>query len=479
MRRLREIVIVVVVAAILVTAGIVYFALADRSSGSNGKRPTPPNSVGPPPDLGSCTSNGTSSSAGNWTTYHGDNVRSGVGDRGAVARASPAWGTPPTLDGLVYAEPLICGDAIFVATENDTVYALNASTGAVGWQRHLGTPVPGSSLPCGDIDPSGITGTPVIDVANRTLYAVAYLASPAPAHHAQFGLNLSTGAVVSQVAADAPGSNISAQQQRGALALSRGIVYVPFGGLDGDCGNYHGYVVGIPESPTGRTMVYQVPTHREGGIWTPGGISVAPDGDLYVSTGNGDSTTTFDYGDAVIELSPALGVLGYFAPKDWPTLNRDDTDLGSTPPVVLPNGDVFQVGKAGEGYVLSASNLGGVGGQLGESPVCRGAYGASAHVGTTVLVACNDGVVAVQVGATNLTVLWRTSSFDAGAPIVTGNIVWSIDTSSSTLLGFNRSTGAPVLSEPIGSSVHFETPAAGPGYVVVAGGDQLYEFTLS
>ena len=66
------------------------------------------------------------------------------------------------------------GGRVFAATENDTVYALSASTGAVIWSRHLATPVPASSLPCGDIGPTvGITGTPVIDPARGEIFVVA------------------------------------------------------------------------------------------------------------------------------------------------------------------------------------------------------------------------------------------------------------------------------------------------------------------
>src|SRR4051812_26968237 len=108
---------------------------------------------------------------GDWTTYHHDNARSGVAaglaPLGALSRAWTA-----TLDGAVYGQPLAVGDRIFAATENDTVYALDASTGAVLWSTHVGTPVPRSSLPCGNIDPLGITSTMVYDPATGLLFAL-------------------------------------------------------------------------------------------------------------------------------------------------------------------------------------------------------------------------------------------------------------------------------------------------------------------
>ena len=70
-----------------------------------------------------------------------------------------AWNTP--LDGAVYAEPLVVGGHVIVATENNSLYSLNADTGQVEWQTNIGIPATRSELPCGNIDPLGITGTPV------------------------------------------------------------------------------------------------------------------------------------------------------------------------------------------------------------------------------------------------------------------------------------------------------------------------------
>jgi outer membrane protein assembly factor BamB len=385
------------------------------------------------------------------------------------------WGGPVSLDGQVYAEPLVCGSTVFVATEDNSVYAINASSGGILWRTHLGNPVPGASLPCGNIDPSGITGTPVIDISTGTIYAVAFLA---PAQHVLFGINLLNGTVRSQRAVDPTGADPTVEQQRGALALANGFVYIPYGGLYGDCGQYHGWVVGVSINGTGAFPQYQVPTHREGGIWSPAGISVSASGNLYVATGNGDSTTTFDYGNSVIELSPQLALLGYFAPTNWAQLNSADTDLGSVAPTLLPNGNVFEIGKEGVGYLLSASQLGGIGGEIWNGSVCGGAYGGTARVGLSVLLPCTDGLYDVIAGASNFSVSWQSSSFDSGSPIVTGNVVWTVDISSASLLGFNLTTGSPLYSFSLGSVVHFCSPAAAPGSLVVAAGAQLYSFGL-
>lgn len=441
--------------------------------------PVPSTSTGPPGSISEealCPSVPQNASGGNWTTYHADNGRGGYQASAPLASARPSWSRPTMLDGDVYAEPLVCGGAVFVATEDDSVYAINASSGAILWRTHLGTPVPGDTLPCGDIDPSGITGTPVIDTATGTLYAVAFLL---PAEHVLFGLNVTNGSIRSQVPVDPSGALPQAEQQRGALALANGRVYIPYGGLYGDCAQYHGWVVGVPLNGSGPLEAYQVPTHREGGIWSPAGIAVASNGSLYVATGNGDSTTTFDFGDSVIELTPALEEVDYFAPTNWADLNAQDMDLGTVAPTLLPNGEVFQVGKAGVGYLLAEDHLGGIGGQLGEGNVCGGAYAGTAHVGLSVLVACVDGLFDVEVRANNFTVAWHSASFDAGAPVVTGGVVWVVNTGTADLIGLNLTTGAPFASFPLGGADHFISPAAAPGRVYVGAGDALYSFTLA
>ena len=205
----------------------------------------------------------TGLTGGNWTTYHGGTSRNGFLPMAGVTAVHAQWTAPLALDGQVYAQPLTCGGAVLAATESNSVYAVNASNGSILWKTNLGTPVPGSALPCGDISPSGITGTPVIDVATGTLYAVAFVN---PGQHVLFGLNLHTGSVVSHVDVDGVGANPLVEQQRGALLLADGAVYIPYGGLDGDCGQYHGWVVGARTDGVGPLLDYQVPTGREGGI---------------------------------------------------------------------------------------------------------------------------------------------------------------------------------------------------------------------
>lgn len=126
-----------------------------------------------PPALTSAHSRGPARTP-SWTVYHDDPAGSGVAvGVGSVDTAARAW-TSPTLDGKLYGEPLVSGERVYMATEDDTVYALSAATGAIAWSTRLGTPVPSGRLPCSNITPTvGITGTPVIDEARHEIFVVA------------------------------------------------------------------------------------------------------------------------------------------------------------------------------------------------------------------------------------------------------------------------------------------------------------------
>jgi outer membrane protein assembly factor BamB len=409
----------------------------------------------------------------NWLTYHADNSRSGNAPPLNFTSISLKWKSLQ-LDGLIYAEPLVLGNSVLVATENDSVYSLNASTGSVNWRLNLGSPVPRSALPCGDIDPTGITGTPVIDPNARLIYALAFLN---PQHHVLFAIGVDDGRIRFQQQADPQGMNPTVQQQRAALSLANGYVYIPYGGLFGDCGSYHGLVLGIKADGSGGTVSYQVPTSREGGIWAPSGAAIDSSGNLYVATGNGASSSAFDHGNSVIELSPSLNELGFFAPSNWAQLNTADTDLGSVGPTFVGNHTLFQIGKEGVGYLLNVSALGGIGGQLFSMNVCGGAYGGLAYSQPYVFVPCTNGLVAVKVTGQSFQVAWRNTGFFAGPPIVTGSAVWTVDRSGT--LHVYALDGRSLFSYNVGNAVHFTTPSSGAGEAVVAAGNQLIAFGLS
>src|SRR5579864_2042593 len=406
-----------------------------------------------------------------WVEYHRDASRSGAGPaEPALTNPVVAWRAP--VDADVYASPLIVAGHVIVATENNTVYSLDVFTGSVIWKSHLGDPVDASSLPCGDIRPvSGITGTPAIDPAGGRLYVVAYLQGH---HHVLFAISLVDGAVVFQQDVDPVGSLPLVQQQRGALAIGSGHVYVPLGGMYGDCGQYHGYVVAVPLGG-GPAPAYRVPSAREAGIWSAMGVTIDGSGDVYFVTGNGASTASFDYSDSVIELSPDLqAVKSYFAPSNWRALSAGDVDLGALGATVVPAaGAVLAVGKDGVAYLMSAGQLGGIGGSSARLDLCGGAYGGTAVVDSTVYVPCTDGLYAIAVSAGSVSVRWHQAGVRLGSPIISAGAVWAIDASSATLFALDPATGAVRYSTGLGAAAHFSTPAATDGFVVAPAGHDV------
>ena len=428
--------------------------------------PTPRASVGSSP----------SALAADWTEYHRNSARGGVGPA-VPALSSPAVAWKAPLDGDVYASPLIVAGHVLAATENNTVYSLDLFTGSVVWKQHLGDPVDAGSLPCGNISPvTGITGTPAADPRTGRLYVVAFLRSH---HHMLFSLSLTDGSVLSQQDVDPPGSNPSVQQQRGGVTVGASFIYVTFGGLYGDCGAYHGYVVAVPLRG-GSALAWKVPSSREAGIWTPQGATIGSDGSVYVVTGNGESRSAFDYSNSVIQLSPDLqSVRSYFAPANWVALNDSDTDLGSVGATVLPSlGVVVAIGKQGVAYLLTSGALGGIGGQVASKAVCSGAWGGSAWSGSSVYVPCANGLYALSVSTGSIDIAWHARRPELGSPIIAAGAVWAID-NSGTLFALDPSSGAIVYSVGLGSAQHFSTPAATEGFVVVPAGRSIAAVSTS
>jgi outer membrane protein assembly factor BamB len=399
-----------------------------------------------------------------WPTYHGNAARTGVasGFPAVHGRVVTAW--TASLDGAVYGEPLGVGGRVIVATEGDSVYALDPANGHVVWRRHLGTPVPLSSLPCGNIDPLGITSTPVYDRTSGSLFVVAEISGP---RHLLFALDASTGVVRWSRGVDLAGDNPLAHQQRAALALGNGYVYVGFGGLAGDCGAYSGKVVGVPVTGHGSTIAYRVPVAREGAVWATGGPVLDANGNLYVSIGNGSSTTTYDGSDSIVELSATLRLRSRFAPSQWAKDNANDADLGSLSPVLVPGGWVFIAGKSGIGYVLRAGALGGVGGQVSSRAVCA-AFGGAAQTGSTIYVPCTDGLRMIQIGSNGAIQLgWQARSGANGPPVIGGGVIWSLALGSGELQALSPSTGTVLARIGVGPVPHFASPTLWDGLVFV------------
>jgi len=437
------------------------FVLADCSAGSTPANtlvaPTVPaasNSLPATNTTSPATASNSAAVGADWTTYHRDNARSGyLPDMPDPQQLTVAWNTP--LDGAVYAEPLVVGGHIIVATENNSLYSLNADTGQVEWQTNIGNPATRSELPCGNIDPLGITGTPVYDSASGLIFAVAELSGPM---HLLVGVDAHTGEIKVRRSADVAGMEPAPHQQRAALALAQGMVYIAYGGLFGDCGNYQGTVIASRTDGSGELLTFRVPTSREGGIWAAAGPAIDAAGRLYVSVGNGaEILGDWDHSDSVLRLSPTLQLEDGFAPEQWRQDNATDADLGSLSPVLLPDNLIFIAGKSGMGYTLHANALGGVGGQIQSQKVCH-AYGGAAVVGSSFFVPCNEGVQQIQVSADgSFTLGWRAENVP-GSPVIGGHTVYTLER-NGTLHALDLETGKDrTAAVNVGATSRFATP---------------------
>ena len=441
--------------------------------------------------------------------------------------------------GHVYAQPLYWRPSgaehgrLLVASESNIVSALDAASGQELWRRNLGPRVagsdrPGSPLPCGDIDPLGITGTPVLDSSAGVAYVDAFVDAGGSPEHVVHALSLLDGheqpgwPVVLSVALRRAGHNFTPliQNQRSALTLFGGRLFVPFGGHAGDCRAYHGWVVGL-EATTGAVTGAWVTRAQKGGIWAQAGV--ADDGaSLFATTGNTSGATSYGDGEGVFRLGADLAhstdPRDFFAPANWQELDRVDEDLGSTGPlpIDLPAAGgaiqavLLQLGKDGNGYVLPRANLGGV----GRAPTVRALYDGRittgpavfplpggvgvAMYGVGVAKNCPNGVdqpnvLAVEVTSgtpPGLTPLWCAAVDGRGSPIVTTTdgrsdaIVWMLGAEGDNRLhAFRASTGEALAFEApdrlgVPRARHFATPIVAEGRLFVAGDGRLHAFVF-
>ena len=425
---------------------------------------------------------------GSWTVYHGAADGAGVaGSVAAVDTNAPAW-TSPALDGELYGEPLVSSGHVYVATENDTVYELSAATGAVLWSTHIGRPVPSGDLPCGDIAPTaGITGTPVIDPSRGEIFVVAdELVNGKPAHLFA-GLSAASGKVEVSQDVDPAGADPAALLQRTGLTLDDGRVVFGLGGNDGDCASYRGRVIAVPEQGGTPEMftVDAAADESQGAIWMGGAAPVVDSaGHIWVTVGNGSvfsSSHPYDDSDSILELSPSLRLVQFFAPATWATDNSRDLDM-STAPALLPDGQVILTGKSRIAYLLSQAHLGGIGGQQAAlASACGGDIdGGVAVQGTTVYLPCTSGITAIRAAAApaGLRLLWS-SGTGGGPPIVAAGLVWTISR-SGVLYGLSPATGAVRQQASIGAVAnHFPTPSVADGLLLAPAADHVVAFTAS
>ena len=344
-------------------------------------------------------------------TYHNDNARSGqmlsesTLTPGSVNSANFGKLFTYDLDGQPYAQPLyvshvqIAGgthNVLYVATEHDTVYALEADgMGSTPlWQVSFINPDAGvTTVPCEDISDCtdlapeiGITSTPVIDGGSGTLYVVARtkeLSGGAASYvHRLHALDITAGAEkfggpvvldasVAGTADDADGGQVRfdsfRELQRPALLLNNNVVYIGFSSL-GEVTPFHGWVLGYDAKALRQAMVFNAtPNGSDGGIWQSGGGPATDNGgNIFFVTGNGTFDADSggkDFGDSFIKLSPSGNVLDFFTPHDQQALSDDDRDLGSGGNLLIDQSGshphlAISAGKNGTIYVVDRDNMG-------------------------------------------------------------------------------------------------------------------------
>ena len=454
----------------------------------------------------------------NVTQHHNNPSRDGLFIDPAFTMAAAANLTRDlsfdgTIVGQVYAQPLYIEDGpggaamVIAVTELNNVYALNATTGAIIWQRNVGTP----SGAMGNITPNvGITGTPVVDLASRSLFLNAVISGP---NNMIFSLNVDSGATnlgwPVNVNTAIPGFSSLRQSQRAALGIMGSIVYVAYGGYFGDAAPYFGRVVGVQMSNP-ASILHWATTAPKSGIWGPGGI--AHDGtNLFVTTGNATVGSAFGQQESIVRLQPGPVFSGsttdFWAPTNWMALDNVDADLGGSGPLVVdvpgatPSTLVVALGKDGRAYVLNRNALTGISVPLasaivGSSNIQAGAAYRTA-TGTYVVFRPTTGTItAFRITATNPPTIatgWTVSSTGRSSPFVTSTdgmnnmIVWAFGTGTANtqvLLGYNGDTGAVVYNgggtnELMAGPRAFNTGIAARGRIYIAADNRVYAFGLT
>jgi hypothetical protein len=467
----------------------------------------------------------------NVTQFHNHDSRDGLYvdfafTPGAAANLTRDLNFDGTIVGDVYAQPLYIDDGpgdrptIIAVTESNNVYALDAVDGSIIWQRNVGDPVSLSDLVCqGDIDPVGITGTPVIDLASRALFFNAMITPDGGTtkKHLIFSLNVDTGEInpgwpvdVGEVAVyNGTTFTPSTQAQRPALGIVGNILYVPYGSFLDNC-SYHGWLVGVPINNPGGVMAWATDA-MGGGIWGVGGV--ASDGtNPFVVTGNTfDTGGIWGGGEAVIRFQPGPIFTGspadYWAPLNWLTLDNQDKDIGSSGGVLVdvpgatPSNLVVALGKDGNAYLLNRDNLGGITAPIASANVSNSSITQAAVVyrtkqGTYVAFrASNTTLSAFRITPTNppaIVSAWSVSQPGRASPFATSTdgtndvIVWVVGADvggDQRLHGFDGDTGNVVYAgggpnELLSGSRRFNTGIVASGRIYLANDYKVYSFAV-
>jgi hypothetical protein len=347
----------------------------------------------------------------------------------------------------------------------------------------------------------------VIDAPRKLLFVAAMTSGPRHRVYTLSVLDGNSSGTPIDVEAALPGFNSAVQNQRGALALVDGILYVPYSGHYSDCGSYSGWVIGFDTVGSKPAAAYH--TGVGGGIWAVSGVA-SMGGSLFVATGNTKGLSTWNGGEAILKLAPGPSFSGasadYYTPSNWQALDNGDTDIGTAGALPFDVGSshyVATLGKDGRLYLADRDNLGGIGGGVLAPPqVANGTViTAPAVIGTssgTILAfpgsgrscpGANNGLVALRVAAgspPSVTTVWCAALNGRGAPIATTtgsgaeSIIWAVGAQGDNRLhAVDAETGAPIFaSAALGTVQRFNTLIAAKGRIYVAGNSAAYAFTV-
>ena len=427
----------------------------------------------------------------NVTTYHNDTSRTGQNTQETILTPanvnSSQFGKLFTVsvDGYVYAQPLylsnvtIAGgthNVLYVATEHDSLYAIDAGSGTIYWQISLipsgGSTVNSSTdLGCGDLVPEvGITGTPVIDPTTGTIYVVAK--SKVNGNLVQYLHAIDVGTAVEKfsgpvfiqatvpgTASDGNGTTVSFsphfENQRAALLLENGHVVIGWS-AHCDISPWHGWIMSYSASTLAQEAAFNASADGSAnGVWMSGeGLAADANGNIFFATGNGTWNGTTDYGDSIVKLGPPSGgsftVLDYFTPYNQSSLSGGDTDVGSGGMVLLPNLSsgqqlLVQMGKEGKMYLIDRNNMGKY--CVNDNPPCNGS---------------DPNIVQEIPGAT--AGVWGTPAY------WNGSVYWGGASENLKAFSFNANSSGLISTSPTSESAQsFSFP--GPSPTISANGN--------
>jgi len=499
----------------------------------------------------------TSSNASDVVTHHYDAMRSGTNTHELTLAPtnvnSTTFGKVAefTVDGQIDGQILFLNqvaipgvgnkNVLYFATENDSVYAVDADSmsgtaATVLWKTRTlpagDVPLSSNDAGCGYISPVGIMSTPAIDRSRNAIYVVASSKNGSgTVTHRLHALNLATGAELfggpTAITATFPKSGggtvtfqSNVQQERAALLESGGRIYTAWSGYDGDCGGYSAWVIAYNADTLAQAgAIDLVPNSGKAGIWLGGGgLAADAAGNVYFPTGNaiGGNTPGIsnDYGDTFVKLGPSvpLAVEDYFAPSNAINDDNNDEDFGSAAALLLPDmsdGSVTRhlavvAGKDGTMYVVDRDNMGQYsslannvyqefasdGHENFSSPIY---FNGNVYIGPSGLPLKAFSVSQAKLSSAPTSQTAFTFGSNGTVPSASANgtgngIVWALDRETRNLYAYDATDLTKVLyisSQAAGgrdsfSNVggHFITPMVANGRVYIGTGSSIAVFGL-